>query len=76
MLLSPETRKRFAISTAAMLAMPQLCEAICAEVEAVFSEHPTLPPTEQARRVLWGLALPHISQAASKATHSPEQQKA
>lgn len=71
-LLSPDTRQRFAVSAAALMAMPELYEAISAEVEATFAEHATLPRTEQARRILWGLAPPHISQAASAADSTPE----
>ena len=59
--LTPETRARIARSTAAMLAMPQLLDAITAEVEATFNEHPALPPTEQARRIVWSIALTQLS---------------
>lgn len=63
-LLSPSTRARIARSTAALLAMPELLALVDAEVAATFSEHPALPPTEQARRILWALALTQLNQAA------------
>ncbi len=59
--LTPETRARIARSTAAMLAMPQLLAVVSAEVDATFSENPALPPTEQARRIVWAMALPQLS---------------
>jgi len=61
--LSPATRSRLARSTAAMLAMPQLIAVVSAEVDATFAENPALPPTEEARRIVWALALPQLSQA-------------
>lgn len=63
-LLSPDQRSRFARSAGALLAMPAICAAVEAEVEATFAEHPALPQTAQARCVLWGLAFPHLSQSA------------
>lgn len=59
--LTPETRARIAQSTAAMLVMPQLLAAVSAEVDATFNENPALPPTEQARRIVWAIALTQIS---------------
>ena len=53
-------------SAAAMLSMAPLLEAIDAEVAATFSDHPTLPQTEQARRILWALALPQFSNEAKQ----------
>lgn len=70
-ILTPETRQRLARSTAAMMAMPQLMEAIAAEVDATFRENPILPQTEQARRILWALAIPQLSQCAE----TPEQKE-
>jgi len=61
--LSPDTRSRIARSTAAMLAMPQLLAAVTAEVDATFAENPALPPTEQARCIVWALALPMLAAA-------------
>lgn len=63
-LLPPEHRSRFARSAAALLGMPQLCAVVSTEVEATFAENPMLPRTEEARRVLWGLALPHLFNGA------------
>ena len=63
-LLSPDQRSRFARSAGALLAMPAICAAVEAEVEATFAEHPALPQTALARCVLWGLAFPQLSQSA------------
>jgi hypothetical protein len=71
-LLPADQRARFARSAGAMLAMPALIAAVDAEVEATFTEHPALPRTEPARRILWGLALPKLSQAALAATEQPK----
>ena len=59
--LTPETRSRIARSTAAMLAMPELLAAVTAEADAVFSENPALPPTEESRRIVWAMALPQLA---------------
>lgn len=76
-ILPAETRQRFARSAAALLAMPAICAAIDAEVEATFAEHPALPATEQARRVLWGLAFPQLSQLAlPESATTPQSQTA
>lgn len=71
-LLPTELRIRFARSAGVLLAMPAICAAVDAEVEATFAEHPALPRSEAARRVLWGLALPQLSQAALAATATQE----
>jgi len=62
-----------------MMAMPDLRRAVEAEVEAVFAENPTLPRTEEVTRILWGLVLPRLSQAATEAASAaskPTQQNA
>jgi len=64
--LPPELRNRLACSTASILAMSPLLEAIDAEVALTFQEHPTLPQTEQARRILWALVFPKFSEPAAK----------
>ena len=73
-ILSTEQRSRFARSAAALLAMPQICAAVAAEVEATFAENPALPRTEEARRVLWGLAFPQLSQVALTHSAAPKPQ--
>lgn len=70
-----EVRARLACSTAAIMAMPQLLDAIETEVAATFAEHPTLPQTEQARRILWALALPKFSGADRTGSQETENQK-
>lgn len=66
-LLPKEQRMRFALSTQNLLGMPELYAAVEAEVEQTLEDHPELPRTEKTRRVLWGLALPRLSQAATEA---------
>ena len=63
-LFPPDVRTRLACSTAAILGMPELLEAIDGEVALTFAEHPTLPKTEQSRRILWALVLPKFSETA------------
>lgn len=79
-LLPREQRLRFALSAQALLGMPELCAAVEAEVEQTLEDHPELPRTEKTRRVLWGLALPRLSQAATEAaaaaTQNPADQNA
>lgn len=73
-LLPADTRSRFARSTAALMAMPELVAAVEAEVEATFAEQPMLPRTAQARCILWGLALPQLSQTARAANSTQKTQ--
>lgn len=65
-LLPAEQRLRFALSAQALLAMGVLLAAVETEVERTLEDHPELPRTEKTRRVLWGLALPRLSQAATE----------
>lgn len=74
-LLPAEQRTRFAQAAGALLAMPSLFTTVETEVETTLEEHPELPRTERTRRVLWALALKHLSQtAAAFATASTQTQ--